>query len=176
MNQMGLFYEKINVVRTAVISLLCMAVGAVGGSRIAIIYHNNRLMSGWWATTPGLLNNPLTRFGMIVGGCCGIIVGYLWCRYMAHRTKLYKAFEKPYRPYLIGEGIIIAVTLGWLSGAVILAELHVNASAQLLVRDFWTLIPICIAFTLLASLIAGCVFSFAWTFFGLKKSNLVPQI
>lgn len=171
-NCMGLFYEKTNVVRTAVISLLCMALGAVGGSRIAIIYMNNRLMSGWWATTPHLLRIPLTRFGMIVGACCGIIGGYLWCRYMAHRTKFYFAYEKPHKAYLWGEGIIMAVTVGWLSGAVMLCEIHVNASEQLPVRDFWTLIPICIAFALLASLIAGCCFSFMWLLRGSQKRSL----
>ena len=166
---MGLFYEKRNVVRTAVISLLCMALGAVGGSRIAIIYLNNRIKSAWWATTPHLLQIPITRFGMIVGACCGLIGGYLWCRYMAHRTKYYLAFDKPHKPYLLGEGIIMAVTLGWLSGAVMLMEIHVNASVQLPVRDFWTLIPVCIAFALSASLMAGSFFAVIWTCLGLKK-------
>ncbi|HNX27712.1 MAG TPA: hypothetical protein PKK48_09930, partial [Phycisphaerae bacterium] len=69
MIRMGLFYEKKNIVGTAVVSTLCMLVGAAGGSRIAIIYANNRLMSGWWATTSYLLSLPITRIGMIVGGC-----------------------------------------------------------------------------------------------------------
>jgi len=166
---MGLFYEKKNIVGTAVVSTLCMLVGAAGGSRIAIIYANNRLMSGWWATTSYLLSLPITRIGMIVGGCCGIIGGYFWCRYMAHRTKFYLAFEKPHRPYLFGEGIAMAVTLGWLSGVVLLTEIHVNSIIQLPVRDFWTLIPICIALALLASLLIGAIISLLWTAISLNK-------
>lgn len=159
---MKLFDEKKNIAITAAISLFCATLGAVGGSRMAIVYYNNRLLSAWWAKTANLLYFSQTRHGLIWGACAGLIAGYLWCRYMSHRTAKYLELNNPSLITLVGEGVIMSITLGWMYCALLLLEIHLNSPKKLSARELSTLLPLCMSLSLLVSLLAGTFLSEIW--------------
>lgn len=161
---MKLLYGKTNIAITALISMLCAILGGFGASRMVAMYQNNRLKSAWWARTITMISYPSTRQATILGVCAGLIAGYLWCRYMFNRTEKYLALKNPCLITLLGEGIVMSLTLGWMFCAVLLIEIHVNAGIKLDAREFSTFLPLCMSLSITSALVAGGILSEIWWF------------
>lgn len=154
---MKLFYGKSNIAITALISMLCAIFGGFGASCMMAMYQKNRLIVLFDWKTSATVNQAT-----ILGLCAGLVAGYLWCRYMYHRTARYLELRNPCLITLLGEGIVMSLTLGWIFCAVVLLEISVNAAVQLDAREFSTFLPLCMSLSIVSALIAGGILSEAW--------------
>ncbi|MCK5114378.1 MAG: hypothetical protein KAR11_06420 [Phycisphaerae bacterium] len=149
----------------AVFCLTGAAIGGFVGIMGGFLYSQDWFRTVRWVKFEKILNYPLTTPGVITGLCCGLVAGYVWVRFMMHRTRKFRQLDAPRTSLLVGEGMLMGLTLGWVCGAVHLIVIHgiaISRGITMSAKSFFTFMPITIAASLFIGLTAGLVGGIVW--------------